>query len=107
MRMLATLLCVQVLVCVNSVAGAEPPATELITLLKDLCVSPSEPEAMIGAGEQRAAASGWRLIKSGPMPLPMMHNENGPPMSFGNGWELDLSEGVHAQLMMSIVRPAL
>jgi hypothetical protein len=86
---------------------AQPLPDRVAGLLKDVCVSPSTPEGMIEVGGKIAAIEGWKLLGAAPAPLPFMHNENGPRISFQSTWELSLSDGSQAHLSISIVRPEL
>ena len=82
-------------------AFAETPTEKMVATLDHICVAPTSSEAMMTAGEKMATAEKWKLLRSGPAPMPMMHNENGPKISFENGWDL----GAGASLYISIVRP--
>jgi hypothetical protein len=104
MRLLAAVISAQVLA---SAACAETLPEKIVGLLKDVCVAPLTAEAMMAAGEKFAAAGNWKLMGSGPAPLPMMHNENGPKISFTSGWEVDFPEGVRLNVFLSIVRPEM
>jgi hypothetical protein len=88
-------------------ARAQTAAERVVSVLDSVCVSPATPDDMMSAGEKLAARDGWKLVASAPTPIPMMHNEDGPKVSFTSLWELDLSEGSRATLMVSIVRPAI
>ncbi|WP_456620780.1 MULTISPECIES: hypothetical protein [unclassified Bradyrhizobium] len=82
-------------------ASAETLSDKMVATLESVCVAPASSEAMMAAGEKMAAAENWKLLRSGPAPMPIMHNENGPKMSFESVWDLDGG----ASLYISIVRP--
>nr|AWL98586.1 hypothetical protein CIT40_00145 [Bradyrhizobium amphicarpaeae] len=84
-----------------STAFAEVPSDKMVTTLDSICVAPTSSEAMMAAGEKTAIAGNWKSLRSGPAPMPIMHNENGPKMSFESAWDL----GAGASLTISIVRP--
>jgi hypothetical protein len=98
MRVAAAFVSAQILA---SAASAETLSEKMVATLDSICVAPKSSEAMMAAGEKMAAAENWKLLRSGPMPMPIMHNENGPKMSFQSGWDL----GAGASLSISIVRP--
>jgi hypothetical protein len=95
-----------VLTCVPG-ARAEPAADRIVEVLEDVCISPATPEGMIEAGSKAAAAEGWKLLVDGPAPLPLMHNENGPKISFMSMWELPVPARGNANLAISIVCPEI
>jgi hypothetical protein len=84
-----------------STASAEALSDKMVAALDSICVAPTSSEAMMAAGEKTAIAESWKLLRSGPTPMPIMHNENGPKMSFESTWDL----GAGASLSISIVRP--
>jgi hypothetical protein len=86
---------------------AQTAAERVVSVLDSVCVSPATPDDMMSASEKLAATGGWKLVASAPTPLPIMHNEDGPKLSFTSVWELDLLEGSRATLTVSIVRPAI
>src|SRR5262245_19891660 len=104
MRLLAIL--IAILASVSAVAADSLPE-RVVQLFKEICIAPDTPEAMMAAGERLAAADGWRLIKSGRGPIPMMHNENGPPDSILSLWELDLAPVSNVRFAISIVGPQI
>jgi hypothetical protein len=106
MRFLTLLTAAQMLLTVGS-AWSEPSAGKVVELLKDVCVAPATPEAMLEAGGKLASAAGWKLLRSEPTPLPMIHNEHGPKISFTSVWEVDLPEGQQVKLAVSILRPEI
>jgi hypothetical protein len=102
MRLSATLISAQMWV---AVASAETLPDKVVSLLKDVCVAPTSSEEKIAAGEKTAVKENWKLFRSGPAPMPFMHNENGVKNSFYSIWEFDLPEGSQGQLYISVLRP--
>ena len=98
MRFAITLMSTQILA---SVASAATLSDKIVATLKEVCVAATSSEAMMAAGERKAAAENWKLLRSGPAPMPFMHNENGPKHSFESAWDL----GAGASLYVSILRP--
>jgi len=86
-------------------ASAETLPDKVVSLLKDICVTPTSSEEKIAAGEKNAAKENWKLLRSEPAPMPFMHNENGVKNSFMTAWEFDLPEGSQGQLYISVLRP--
>ena len=105
MRLVAVLLSTQALLAAVSAVCAEPLTDRMVELLDQVCVTPTTPEGMIDAGNNAAAAEGWKLIGATPAPLPFLHNENGAKNSFLSVWELSLTHDSDANLAVSIVRP--
>jgi hypothetical protein len=101
-RLLAALFFVSL---VAPALGATAMTDRLVDLLDRVCAAPATPEGMIEAGNQAAMAEGWKLVVAGAAPLPFLHNENGPKISFQSVWELDLTPELPATLAVSIVRP--
>jgi hypothetical protein len=99
MRFGAALISAQMLA---SVASAETLPEKMASLLQDVCVSPASSEARMAAGEKAAATENWKVIRSGPAPIVMMHNENGAKIAFENFWDLD-----GLKFYVSIVRPEM
>ncbi|HKS63362.1 MAG TPA: hypothetical protein VJT13_16800 [Xanthobacteraceae bacterium] len=93
------------LLTIAGTARAEVVADRLVQVLNDACVSPTTPEGMIDAGNKIAAAEGWHLLRAQPAPMPFMHNENGPKMSFETVWEFGLPDGAKGGVWISILRP--
>ena len=98
MRFAVALMSAQMLA---SGASADTLADKMVATLESVSVAPASSEAMMAAGEKMAAAETWKLLRSGPSPVPMMHNGNGPKMSYESAWDL----GGGASLYISIVRP--
>jgi hypothetical protein len=90
-----------------SVASAVTLPEQIVSILKEVCAAPISPEAMLTAGEKMAAVENWKLLRSEPVPIPFMHNENGEKRSFMSAWEFGLVDGSQATLAISIVRPEL
>jgi hypothetical protein len=105
MRILTLLMSASALLSVAFAARAETVADRVVQVLHDACVSPTTPEGMIDAGNRIAAAEGWTLVAAGPAPMPMMHNENGPKVSFASGWVFGLPDGSKERVWISILRP--
>jgi hypothetical protein len=84
-----------------SAASADALSDKMVATLDSICVAPTSSEAMMAAGEKTAVAENWKLLRSGPTPMPVMHGENGPKISFQSTWDL----GAGASLDISIVRP--
>ena len=93
------------LLTIAGTARAEVVADRLVQVLNDACVSPTTPEGMIDAGNRIAAAEGWELLRAEPAPMPMLHNYDGPKVSFASAWGLTLPDGSRAMVSMSILRP--
>jgi hypothetical protein len=102
MRLSATLISAQMWV---AVASAETLPDKVVSLLKDICVAPTSSEEKMATGEKTAVKENWKLFRSGPAPMPFMHNENGVKNSFYSIWEFDLPEGSQGQLYISVLRP--
>lgn len=102
MRLWAALISAQMWV---AVASAETLSDRVVSLLKGICVAPSSSEEKMAAGEKNAVKGNWKLLRSEPAPMPMMHNGNGVKNSFLSAWEFDLPEGSQAQLYISVRRP--
>jgi hypothetical protein len=102
MRLWVTLISAQMWV---AVASAETLPDKVASLLKDICVAPTSSEEKMAAAEKNAVKENWKLLRSEPAPMPMMHNENGVKNSFVSGWEFDLPEGQQGQLYISLLRP--
>jgi hypothetical protein len=102
MRLWATLISAQIWV---AVASAETLPDKVVSLLKDICVAPTSSEEKMTAGEKNAVQGNWKLLRSEPAPMPMMHNENGVKNSFMSAWEFHLPEGSQGQLYISVLRP--
>src|ERR1700753_3805510 len=102
MRLGVTLISAQMWV---AVASAETLPDRVVSILKDICVTPTSSEEKMAAGEKNAVKGNWKLLRSEPAPMPMMHNENGVKNSFISAWEFDLPEGSQAQLYISVLRP--
>jgi hypothetical protein len=105
MRILTLLMSASALLSVGFAARAETVADRVVQVLHDACVSPTTPEGMIDAGNRIAAAEVWTLVAAGPAPMPMMHNENGPKVSFASGWVFGLPDGSNERVWISIPRP--
>jgi hypothetical protein len=90
-----------------SVASAMTLPKQIVSIVKEVCAAPISSEAMLMAGEKMAAAENWKLLRSEPVPIPFMHNENGEKRSFLSAWEFGLVDGSQATLAISIVRPEL
>jgi hypothetical protein len=105
--LLVALISASALLTSFSALRAEPVADRIVRVLNDACISPATPEGMIDAGNKFAATEGWKLVDSGPAPLPMMHNDQGPKISFASRWAVGLPGGSQANLYISIVRPEL
>jgi hypothetical protein len=90
-----------------SAASAVTLPEQIVSILKEVCAAPISPEAMLMAGEKMAAVENWKLLRSEPVPIPFMHNENGEKRSFMSAWEFGLVDGSQATLAISIVRPEL
>lgn len=88
-----------------AVASAETLPDRVVSLLKDICVAPISSEDKMAAGEKTAVKENWKLFRSEPAPMPMMHNENGVKNSFISAWEFELPEGSQGQLYISVLRP--
>ncbi|HSZ66217.1 MAG TPA: hypothetical protein VK825_08430 [Xanthobacteraceae bacterium] len=101
MRRIATMI---VIALMTTACHAQPLAEQVVALFKKTCADPATPEAMIAAGEKSAVAGKWRLIRSGPAPLPMLHSL-GPKVSYAVQWELAFLDMPGSTLSMSIVRP--
>jgi hypothetical protein len=106
-RFLGTLILAQVFLSFALAAFADPLGDRAVALFKEVCVAPVTPEGLIEAGNKAAAAEGWKLLMAAPTPLPFMHNENGPKISFTSMWDLALWEASRATLVVSIIRPEL
>jgi hypothetical protein len=88
-----------------TVATAQTPPEKAVSILNEVCVAPNSSEAVMAAGEKTAAQENWKLIRSGPVPTPFMHNENGVKNSFISVWEFNLPGGSRARLHVSVLRP--
>src|SRR5438309_1345420 len=55
-----------------SAVSAESLEESAVVLLKEICVAPDTPEAMMTTAEKFAAAAHWKLILSGRTTFPMM-----------------------------------
>jgi hypothetical protein len=102
MRLSATLISAQMWV---AVASAETVPDKIVSLLKDIGVAPTSSEEKMVAGEKNAMKENWKLFRSGPAPMLLMHNENGVKNSFESTWEFDLPEGQQTHLYISVLRP--
>jgi hypothetical protein len=102
MRLWATLISAQMWV---AVASFETLPDNVVSILKDVCVAPTSSEEKMAAGEKNAVKKNWKLLRSEPAPMPIMHNENGAKNSFISAWEFDLPEGQQAHLYISVLRP--
>jgi hypothetical protein len=91
----------------TSHALAQSVAAQAVSLFKEVCADPATPEALIAAGERVAKEGNWQLEKSGPMPLPFMHNERGEHIAYGSLWRLTLPPLAGATLSASIIRPEI
>jgi hypothetical protein len=96
-----------VLALMTTACHAQPPAEHAVALFKETCADPATPEAMIAAGEKSAVAGKWKLIRSGPAPLPMLHTDSGQKPSYAVQWELGFLDMPDSTLSMSIMRPPL
>lgn len=85
---------------------AQSLATRVVAIFKEACTDATTPEAMIAAGEKLATNNNWKLIEAGSAPLPMMHMESGPKLSYASQWDIAFAEKPGTVLTMSIVRPA-
>jgi hypothetical protein len=90
-----------------SVASAVTLPEQVVSIINEVCAAPISSEAMRAAGEKMAAAENWKLLRSEPVPIPFMHNENGEKRSFLSAWEFGLVDGSQATLAISIVHPEL
>jgi hypothetical protein len=102
MRFAATFISAQILA---SAVSAETLPEKVVAILMDVCVAPTSSEARMATGEKTAAAENWKLLWSGPTPIPVMNNENGPKQSFESVWQFGLPEGSQVSLSISILRP--
>jgi hypothetical protein len=102
MRCIATMIVIALMI---TACHAQPLAEQVVALFKETCADPATPEAMIAAGEKSAVAGKWRLIWSGPAPVPMLHMGNSPKISYAVQWELAFLDMPGSTLSMSIVRP--
>jgi hypothetical protein len=89
----------------SSAVCAESPADRIVRVLSEACVAPATPEGMLDAGNRIALAEGWTLLHAEPAPMPMMHNEHGPKISFESAWEFRLPDGSKGRVSISILRP--
>jgi hypothetical protein len=94
-------------IIMTTACHAQQPAEPVVALFKQVCADPTTPEAMIEAGEKSAMAGQWKLVRSGPAPLPMLHMGNTPKISYVVGWEFSFPDMPGSTLSMSIVRPPL
>lgn len=88
-----------------SAVHAESVQEAVVGLFKEVCLDPISPEEMLAVAQNTASARGWRLIKLERASIPMMHQENGPPISFFIAWEFDLPNASNVRLMASVVGP--
>jgi hypothetical protein len=102
MRFAAALISTQMLV---SAVSAETLPEKLVSILKDVCVAPKSPEAMMAVAERAAATENWTLIRSGPAPMSMMQDGSGAKSSYESRWQVDLPEGAQVSIYISILRP--
>jgi hypothetical protein len=86
-------------------AWASPLSDEVVSVFKDVCVSPANSDERMAAAEKRAKDDNWTLLVSRPVPRPFMHNERATIDSLEAVWELNLREGSKARLAISILRP--
>ena len=86
-------------------ARSETSAERIGFLFKEICVA--SPEAMMANGERFAAAGQWKLVAAGRAPLPLMHNDSGPPFSEMRSWQLELPQSQDAKLVIFIAGPDL
>ncbi|HEX2727729.1 MAG TPA: hypothetical protein VHN20_18045 [Beijerinckiaceae bacterium] len=107
MRFRAHILTALMVLSASASAAAEPGADHVVALFKDVCISPATPAEMMSVGEKTAAASGWKVVRSGPAPIPMLHNENGPELALISGWVADLAGAPGSHVFISIVGPEL
>src|SRR5450631_3595231 len=98
MKFAAALLLTQVLA---TAVRAETLPEKLVAILKDVCLPPMSPEAMMAAGEKMAAAENWKLVRSGPAPIPVMHMENSARVSYESVWKVGGPDGSQAFLYIS------
>jgi hypothetical protein len=104
MRPVATAIAIALM---TATCHADPLAAKVVAVFKETCTEATTPEALIAAGEKSAAVGKWKLIASGPAPLPMLHMDRGPKISYATQWDLNLPEMPGSKLSMSIVRPPL
>ena len=88
-----------------TVANAEALPERMVAVLDKVCVTPASSEAKMAAAESGAAMEHWKLIKAGPGPMPLLHNESGVGNSYQSAWKLDLPGASQANLFLSIIRP--
>jgi hypothetical protein len=91
----------------TSAVSAETIPERVVAMFKEICVVPAAPEDMIAAGERRAEVERWKLVKSGRGPIPIMHNEDGPPQSLVRAWEHSASDAPIIRVAISVVGPEL
>ncbi|HEY7384747.1 MAG TPA: hypothetical protein VH743_13850 [Beijerinckiaceae bacterium] len=107
MRCCAHVLAALILLSTSATASAELLSDHVVGLFKDVCVSPATPPEMMSSGEKAAAALGWKLVQSGPAPIPALHNENGPELAHVSGWAADLPGAPGSHVFISILGPEL
>jgi hypothetical protein len=107
MRLRAHALAALMVLPAFATASAEPLTDHVVGVFKDVCISPATPAEMMSAGERTAAASGWKLVRSGPAPIPMLHNENGPELALISGWVADFPGAPGSHVGISILGPEL
>lgn len=98
MRLGATLITVQMLA---TVAHADTLSDAVVSVFDEVCVAPSSSGGRVTAAERRASERGWKLLRSEPAPMPMIHNENGPKNSHMSAWKLNFTAGAKANLFIS------
>ena len=107
MRFTALIIAAHALLAPTAGAHAEALTDRMVQLIEDVCIAPATAEAIVETGNRLAAAHGWTLRAAEPAPLPIMHNENGPKITFTSAWELAWPEGRRAGLFVSIIRPEM
>jgi len=85
-------------------AYASPISEAVVSVFRDVCVSPASSEARLAAAEGHARDQHWKLVISERAPTPTPHADGLPDDSQLGMWEFDLGES-KALLLVSILRP--
>jgi hypothetical protein len=102
-------------VCSAAIAGGVPAgacansavASAIAKLLDEVCVSAANAEEIISSAEKLGQRPGWKVLAARPAPMSMMHNENGPNVSYAIVVEGQPIDDVTIQLFASILRPEI
>lgn len=85
---------------------AETLPERTVALLKEACIDPVTPEAMMAAGEKLAATiNSKQLSRAMRTPVPVIDNYNGPKASLTSAWDFEFTEHPPVNLTISILGP--